>query len=71
MIYLCYYLSEGVLIGFKNRFVSIDSNSLFIQDNDTGQTVLGGMGELHLEIILDRLKTQYKVDTDMGKLQVQ
>ena len=28
------------------------------------------MGELHLEITLDRLKTQYKVDTDMGKLQV-
>jgi len=40
------------------------------QDSDTGQTVLGGMGELHLEIILDRLKTQYKVETDMGKLQV-
>jgi len=40
------------------------------QDSDTGQTVLGGMGELHLEIILDRLRTQYKIDTDMGKLQV-
>ena len=50
--------------------MTIDSDSLFIQDSDTGQTVLGGMGELHLEIILDRLKTQYKVDTDMGKLQV-
>eukprot|EP00088_Acartia_fossae_P065763 TRINITY_DN8119_c0_g1_i21.p1 TRINITY_DN8119_c0_g1~~TRINITY_DN8119_c0_g1_i21.p1 ORF type:complete len:702 (-),score=97.02 TRINITY_DN8119_c0_g1_i21:300-2405(-) len=47
-----------------------DPSLRITQEADTGQTVLGGMGELHLEITLDRLKTQYKVDTDMGKLQV-
>jgi len=39
-------------------------------DDDTGQTVLGGMGELHLEIILNRIHTGWKVDADIGKLQV-
>lgn len=39
-------------------------------DGDTGQTVLSGMGELHLEIIFDRLKSEYKVEADLGRLQV-
>ncbi|ODM96936.1 Ribosome-releasing factor 2, mitochondrial [Orchesella cincta] len=39
-------------------------------DHDTGQTVLSGMGELHLEIIFDRLKNEFKVEADLGKLQV-
>ncbi|XP_014666252.1 PREDICTED: ribosome-releasing factor 2, mitochondrial-like [Priapulus caudatus] len=39
-------------------------------DADTGQTVLSGMGELHLDIIIDRIKTEYKVDCDLGPLQV-
>lgn len=39
-------------------------------DTETGQTVLGGMGELHLEIVVDRIKTGWKVDADVGKLQV-
>jgi len=39
-------------------------------DEETGQTVLGGMGELHLEIIKDRMLTAYKVDVDLGKLQI-
>ena len=37
---------------------------------ETGQTVIGGMGELHLEIIVDRLKREFKVDADVGKPQV-
>lgn len=37
---------------------------------DTGQTVLSGMGELHLEIIYDRLKRDFGVDCSLGKLQV-
>jgi len=40
------------------------------QDPETGQTVLGGMGELHLEIVVDRMKTGWKVETEIGKLQV-
>ena len=38
--------------------------------NDSGQTVLSGMGELHLEVIHDRLRRDYKVDCSLGKLQV-
>ncbi|KAI5741305.1 hypothetical protein M8J76_012325 [Diaphorina citri] len=37
---------------------------------DTGQTVLGGMGELHLEIIRDRILTEYKIEADLGPLQI-
>ena len=39
-------------------------------NHDTGQTVLSGMGELHLEIIHDRLRRDFKVDCSIGKLQV-
>ena len=39
-------------------------------DQETGQTVLGGMGELHLEIVKDRMMTGYKVEVELGKLQV-
>ncbi|CAG0920427.1 unnamed protein product [Notodromas monacha] len=39
-------------------------------DEDTGQTVLGGMGELHLDITMDRLKRDFGVDAYMGPLQV-
>lgn len=44
--------------------------SLCISSNDSGQTVLSGMGELHLEIIHDRLRRDYGVDCSLGKLQV-
>ena len=39
-------------------------------DEDTGQTVINGMGELHLEVILDRLKREFKVDANQGAPQV-
>ncbi|CAD5111381.1 DgyrCDS696 [Dimorphilus gyrociliatus] len=39
-------------------------------DNETGQTILSGMGELHLEIIKDRILKEYGVDADLGDLQV-
>lgn len=39
-------------------------------DETTLQTVLGGMGELHLEIIKSRLLTEYKIDADLGPLQI-
>jgi elongation factor G len=39
-------------------------------DEDSGQTVLSGMGELHLEIILDRLKREFKVECNQGAPQV-
>jgi elongation factor G len=39
-------------------------------DPETGQTIIGGMGELHLEIIVDRLLREFKVDANVGKPQV-
>jgi len=39
-------------------------------DEDTGQTVIEGMGELHLEIIIDRLKREFKVECNQGRPQV-
>ena len=39
-------------------------------DEETGQTIIGGMGELHLEVIVDRLLREFKVDANVGKPQV-
>ncbi len=39
-------------------------------DEETGQTIISGMGELHLEIIVDRLKREFKVECNVGKPQV-
>jgi elongation factor G len=39
-------------------------------NEDTGQTIIAGMGELHLEIIVDRLKREFKVDANVGKPEV-
>ena len=39
-------------------------------DEETGQTIISGMGELHLEIILDRLLREFRVDANIGKPQV-
>jgi translation elongation factor EF-G len=37
---------------------------------ESGQTIIEGMGELHLEIIVDRMKREFKVDANVGKPQV-
>src|SRR5574344_712206 len=39
-------------------------------DNETGQTIISGMGELHLDIIVDRMLREFKVDANVGKPQV-
>ncbi len=39
-------------------------------DEETGQTILSGMGELHLEVIIDRMKREYKVEANVGAPQV-
>jgi len=39
-------------------------------DHDTGQTIIAGMGELHLEILVDRMKREFKVEANVGKPQV-
>ena len=39
-------------------------------NQETGQTLISGMGELHLEIIVDRMKREFKVEANVGKPQV-
>ena len=39
-------------------------------DDETGQTIIGGMGELHLEILVDRMLREFRVDANVGKPQV-
>ncbi len=47
-----------------------DPSFKFYTDEETGQTIIAGMGELHLEIIVDRLKREHKVEVTTGKPQV-
>ena len=45
-------------------------HSEHIQIQETGQTIIAGMGELHLEIIVDRLLREFKVEANVGAPQV-
>jgi len=47
-----------------------DPTFRFYTDQETGQTIIAGMGELHLEIIVDRLLREFKVEANVGKPQV-
>ena len=53
-----------------NKLAEEDPTFQIKTDEDTGQTIISGMGELHLEIILDRLKREFKVECNQGAPQV-
>jgi elongation factor G len=53
-----------------NKLVAEDPTLQVSTDAETGQTILAGMGELHLEIIVDRMKREFNVDANVGKPQV-
>ena len=57
----------GIAIG---KLVAEDPTLRISSNEETGQTILSGMGELHLEIIVDRMKREYKVETNIGAPQV-
>ena len=52
------------------RLSEEDPTFLVNSDQETGQTIIAGMGELHLEVIVDRMKREYKVEANVGKPQV-
>src|SRR6185369_3914742 len=52
------------------KLASEDPSFRVRTDEETGQTIISGMGELHLEIIVDRLMREFKVDANVGKPQV-
>jgi len=53
-----------------NKLVNEDPTLRVSTDPDTGQTILAGMGELHLEIIVERMKREFNVEANVGKPQV-
>lgn len=58
-------------MGIALSRLSAEDPSLHVSsDPETGQTILKGMGELHLEIIVDRMKREFKVDANIGAPQV-
>ncbi|HWR71865.1 MAG TPA: elongation factor G [Nitrospirota bacterium] len=52
------------------KLMQEDPSFRVFTDQETGQTIISGMGELHLEIIVDRLLREFKVDANVGKPQV-
>ena len=57
----------GLALG---RLAMEDPSFKVTSDPDSGQTIIAGMGELHLDIIVDRLKREFKVDANVGDPQV-
>ena len=55
------------LVDSMKALAAEDPTCQFRENEDTGQTVLSGMGELHLEILVDRLKREFKVAANVGK----
>jgi elongation factor G len=53
-----------------NRLSDEDPTFIVKTDEETGQTIISGMGELHLEIIRDRLRREFKVEANAGKPQI-
>jgi elongation factor G len=53
-----------------NRLAQEDPSFRVSVDHESGQTIIKGMGELHLEIIVDRMKREFKVDANVGAPQV-
>ena len=55
------------LVDAMNELAAEDPTCQVRQDEETGQTILSGMGELHLEILVDRLKREFKCAANVGK----
>lgn len=61
---------QDKLVEALKKFEDEDPTFKFNFDNESGQTIISGVGELHLEIIVDRLKREFNLQTKVGKPQV-
>ena len=52
------------------KFIAEDPTLKIKKDEDTGQTILSGMGELHLDVIISRMRREFKTNVNVGKPQV-
>ena len=57
----------GIALG---KLAAEDPSFRVETDEESGQTIISGMGELHLDIIVDRMKREFKVECNVGKPQV-
>ena len=58
------------MLGALQKLAMEDPSFRVTTNEETGQTLISGMGELHLEIIVDRMKREFKVEGNVGKPQV-
>jgi elongation factor G len=58
----------GVALG---KLAQEDPSFRVKTDEESGQTIISGMGELHLDILVDRMKREFSVEANIGKPQVQ
>jgi elongation factor G len=63
-------LDQEKLTDSLDKLTDEDPTLSVVVDTDTGQTIISGMGELHLEILIDRLKRDFNVSANVGKPQV-
>ncbi len=61
---------EEKLIDALVKLAQEDPTFVTRRDDETGQTIISGMGELHLDVIVDRLKREFRIDAQIGKPQV-
>jgi elongation factor G len=63
-------VDQEKLGGALHRLSEEDPTFLVRTDEETGQTIIGGMGELHLEVLVDRLVREFRVEANVGRPQV-